>query len=396
MPLTLAFSAKSSQPLTVSVSLPEKSFVIQSTMNMRKADKSVIDQSVLEKRFKSFNNTDYDLKTMDFSSLEADLSIPFSELTKMKNAIALKLNGSNELIAPIIVPPLINHAKADAQTTLSIMISDEKDLHLCDVTTGDVYFKLPESFKKGDKTYIKLLLNNPRLIPWFPAVLIGKDYIEAVKILEQVKPASIVSNNTGIAYKAFELAISWIAGPFLNTTNSYALLTLKEDLNCAGAFISNEINQTQIRKIARPDNFTLLYSIYHPILMMTSRQCFFQQTVGCNKPTIEDGCMLKCTKATTITNVKGIKFAVDKQKGGYPSIYNDEQFLNLDVVNDLADKFDGFFIDLTNIGAGSKAEQDKTQLIRHFEGVLADNETSQSQLKAIVPIYTNAQYVQGL
>ena len=210
------------------------------------------------------------------------------------------------------------------------------------------------------------MLQNPRLIPWFPAVLIGKDYLEAVKILEQVKPKRIVSNNTGIAHKAFQMDIEWIAGPFLNTTNSYALLTLQEELNCAGAFISNEINQMQIKKIARPKNFKLLYSIYHPILMMTSRQCFFQQTVGCKKPSIEDGCMLKCQKATTITNVKGVSFAIDKQKGGYPSIYNDEQFLNLDIVNDLSEQFDEFFIDLTNIGAGSKAEQNKAQLIEHL------------------------------
>ncbi|MFA0401826.1 U32 family peptidase, partial [Vibrio splendidus] len=90
---------------------------------------------------------------------------------------------------------------------------------------------------------------NPRLIPWFPAVLIGKDYDEAVRILEEIKPARIVTNNTGIAYKAYEMGIEWIAGPFMNTTNSHALVTLKEELNCAGAFISNEINKGQIRHI---------------------------------------------------------------------------------------------------------------------------------------------------
>jgi putative protease len=211
-----------------------------------------------------------------------------------------------------------------------------------------------------------------------------------------VKPKRIVTNNTGIAYKAFEMNIDWIAGPFLNTTNSYALLTLKEELNCSGAFISNEINRQQIKKISRPENFKMLYSIYHPILMMTSRQCFFQQTVGCKKPSIEDGCMLKCEKATTITNVKGISFAVDKQKGGYPSIYNDEQFLNFDVVEDLADVFDEFFIDLTDIGAGSKPKQDKVQLIKHFEAFLNGVNTAKNELITMIPVSTNAQYSQGL
>ena len=195
--------------------------------------------------------------------------------------------------------------------------------------------------------------------------------------------------------------ILWISGPFLNTTNSYALLTLKEELECAGAFISNEINRNQIKKIARPENFKMLYSIYHPILMMTSRQCFFQQTVGCNKPSIEDGCMLKCTKATTITNVKGVSFAVDKQRGGYPSIYNHEQFLNSEIVNDLGDLFDEFFIDLTNIGAGSKQEHDKTQLIAYFEKLLSsghrdDHIHAAKQLSELVTLSTNAQYSQGL
>jgi putative protease len=131
-------------------------------------------------------------------------------------------------------------------------------------------------------------------------------------------------------------------------------------------------------------------------LMMTSRQCFFQQTVGCNKPSIEDGCMLKCEKATTITNVKGISFAVDKQKGGYPSIYNHEQFLNIEAVEDLSHLFDEFFIDLTNIGSGSKAEIDKTQLVAHFENVLKGVTESKVELNQLVTISTNAQYQQGL
>jgi putative protease len=248
----------------------------------------------------------------------------------------------------------------------------------------------------GNRKYIDLFLENPKLIPWFPAVLIGKDYLEAVKVLEEVRPKYIVSNNTGIAYKAFEMGIDWVAGPFLNTTNSYALLTLKEDLDCKGAFISNEINRPQIRNIKRPENFKLFYSIYHPILMMTSRQCFFQQTVGCKKPSIEDGCMQSCEKATSITNVKGISFAVDKQKGGYPSIYNHEQFLNVDAVNDFSQLFDEFFIDLTDIGSGSKEKLDKTQLIHHFENVLNGVQESGIQLHEMVTVSTNAQYKQGL
>jgi len=394
--LTLKFTGSLNTPLSVIATTDCNSYEVQSINPLRKSDKSIIDHAALEKRFRSFNNANYSIGSYLFDELESGLSIPFKELTDLKNRLAFLLNNSVEIIAPVEIPTLEKFPKTETEPKLSILIADQKDLHLCDVTDADIYFKLPESFKKDCTKYIDLLIDNPRLIPWLPAVLIGKDYLEAVKILEQVKPKRIVSNNTGIAYKAFEMNIEWIAGPFLNTTNSYALRTLKEELNCSGAFISNEINRMQIKSIARPENFKLLYSIYHPILMMTSRQCFFQQTVGCKKPSIEDGCMLKCEKATTITNVKGISFAIDKQKGGYPSIYNDEQFLNLDIVSDLSGMFDEFFIDLTNIGAGSKEEQDKTELIKYFENLLSGIDGAQTQLNQLVTSSTNAQYVQGL
>ena len=406
--LNLVFSGQVGEPLVLTIQVKAENgrgkttHVIESTEPLKKATQSTLDTNAIKKRFKGFNNARYTIETIDFSRLANNISLPFKELTRLKNKAAFILNDATELVAEVDVPPLLNHPKVqeassvDNKPSMSILIADEKDLHLCEVTEADIYFKLPESFKKGCTKYIDLFLQNPRLIPWFPAVLIGKDYQEAVNVLKHVRPKRIVTNNTGIAYKAFEMGIDWIAGPFLNTTNSYALLTLQEALNCSGAFISNEINRMQIKNIARPKNFKLLYSIYHPILMMTSRQCFFQQTVGCKKPSIEDGCMLKCQKATTITNVKGVSFAIDKQKGGYPSIYNDEQFLNMDVVADLADLFDEFFIDLTNIGAGSKAEANKTQLIKYFERMIAGEDDAKDQLTEMIPQSTMAQYRQGL
>jgi len=397
-PLVLTFSGQLDAPLclTMTIGDHDKVYKAQTSSSLGKASESPITQATLEKRFKNLAENDYRIESFECSGLHDGLTVPFRELTALKNEAASLLNNSIDRVPFVDVPALEKHAKASDKTTMSILIADEKDVHLCDLTDADVYFKVPESLKKGCDKHIELFLCYPRLIPWFPAVLIGKDYDESVRILEEVRPQRIVSNNTGIAYKAYEMGIEWIAGPFLNTTNSYALLTLKEELNCAGAFISNEINRMQIKNIARPSNFKLLYSIYHPILLMTSRQCFFQQTVGCKKPTIEDGCMLTCTKATTITNVKGVSFAVDKQKGGYPSIYNDEQFLNMDIVKDLDDLFDEFFIDLTNIGAGSKPELDKAQLIQHFEHLLSGDEQTPEHLNHMVVQSTHAQYRQGL
>ena len=150
-----------------------------------------------------------------------------------------------------------------------------------------------------------------------------------------------------------------------------------------------------------------MYSIYHPILLMASRQCFFQQSVGCEKPRIDNGCMLSCDKSTSITNLKGDSFAIDKQKAGYPSIYNQDQFLNTDIIDDLADLFDDFMIDLTNIGAGDKESPDKLALIQHFEKLLLvdkgdikgraiEEQAIKASLKSMVPESTNVQYFNGL
>ncbi|MEZ9998843.1 peptidase U32 family protein [Vibrio lentus] len=395
-PVSLSFSAKLGQPFTVTVNTSKENFTVQSKSLLIAAGEKAIDQELLEKRFKAVKSAVHTLESYNYDNLDAGLIIPLKEVSNLKDEIDFVLNGSVDVIKHVDVPALPQHPKVNEKPTMSMLIADVEDLHLCDVTEADVYFKLPESFKKRCNKYIDILAANPRLIPWFPAVLIGKDYDEAVRILEEIKPARIVTNNTGIAYKAYEMGIEWVAGPFMNTTNSHALVTLQEELNCAGAFISNEINKGQIRHIRRPENFKLFYSIYHPILMMTSRQCFFQRTVGCNKPSIEAGCMLKCEKATTITNVKGISFAVDKQKGGYPSIYNHEQFLNHDAVTDFSGLFDEFFIDLTNIGAGSKEVQDKVELIKHFQGLINGVDGSQQNLEQLVEVRTNAQYVQGL
>jgi len=423
-PLTLTFTGEVGSPLTLTVmtedyviskTTTEKKTIVIHTQNLLLAsDKNCIDKEAIEKRFKSFNNAQFNLTELNLDGIPEGVNIPFKDLTALKNKLSSILNNDAPIHPEVILPKLTRYpkqldneeTKSNVKAKLSILISDDTDVNLSQVTDADIYFKLPDAYKRGCTKYIGFLKENPRLIPWFPSVLIGKDFDVALKILEQVKPELIVTNNTGIANRAFELGIKWIAGPFLNTTNSYALLAMKETFNCEGAFISNEINHQQMKTIARPENFKLFYSIYHPILLMTSRQCFFQQSVGCEKPRIDNGCMLSCDKSTSITNLKGVSFAIDKQKAGYPSIYNNDQFLNMEIINDLAQLFDGFMIDLTNIGSGDKASPDKAALIEQFEQLLKIDDNSfdcsdkqasiQTVLNKLVPESTNVQYHNGL
>lgn len=409
MNLSLSFSGAENMPLTVTATIVEASplpdskpvvrvIEIHSDQLLVSTQSSNTTHDDLVKRFKNLNSSQYTLESINSDELAQSLSLSFKSLTTLKNEVARQLNDGQALLPEVLLPTLEKHPKADidAPAALSLLICEESDLHLSEITDADIYFKLPDAYKRGCTKYVDFLDDNPRLIPWFPPVLIGKDFDVAVTILEQVRPELIVTNNTGIAHRAYELGIKWIAGPFLNTTNSYALLALQESFNCSGAFISNEINRQQIQTIARPKNFKMMYSIYHPILLMTSRQCFFQQSVGCEKPRIDNGCMLSCDKSTSITNLKGDSFAIDKQKAGYPSIYNQDQFMNMEIINDLSHLFDGFMIDLTNIGAGDKESPDKAELIRQFELLLAGQHDISNTLDALVPASTNVQYHNGL
>ena len=417
--LRLVFSGDVGQPLTITVTTQETSsltskptentFVVESNELFTKNDKTPIDIATINKRFKSLDNAAFTLTSLDTTQLAANVSISFKALTLLKNEVAYVLNNGQQILPEVVLPKLEHHTKstpkkANARANLSLLICDETDVNLTEVTDADIYFKLPDAYKRDCTYYVAFLRENPRLIPWFPSVLIGKDYAVALNILEQVKPKLIVTSNTGIAHRAYELGIQWIAGPNLNTTNSYAMLAMQQAFNCSGAFVSNEINKQQINSIVRPKNFKMLYSIYHPILLMVSRQCFFQQSVGCEKPRIDNGCMLSCDKSTSITNLKGDTFAIDKQKGGYPSIYNQDQFLNTEIIDDHADLFDDFMIDLTNIGAGDKESPDKAQLISQFEQLLSSDSTTGNELSSMindtlntmVPESTNVQYHNGL
>jgi putative protease len=179
-------------------------------------------------------------------------------------------------------------------------------------------------------------------------------------------------------------------------TNSFSLLCLKENFNCSGAFISNEISQTQIRQLNIPDDFKLYYSIYHPIVLMTSRQCLFHQVVGCGKDQIDDTCISQCEKLATITNLKNEEIHLEKSKGNYQRIFNEMNFLNTDIVTDVSDLFSGFLIDLRDIKTGTQTDTNKSDLIKHFENLLNGNPGSKTELQKMIHSTTNAQYQRGI
>ena len=170
--ISLSFTGKQNQPLTLTIIVADndKTHILETESMLSAAQQLPLNQSVLERCFKNFAFNHFDITDFNCTDLEESLIIPFKEITTLKNQATLLLNHSVKIIPHVNVSELVKHKKRSNKLSLSILIADLKDIGLCNLTQADVYFKLPESLKKGCNKHIDILLNNPRLIPWFPAV----------------------------------------------------------------------------------------------------------------------------------------------------------------------------------------------------------------------------------
>lgn len=405
-PLSIHLSGIKGEPLQVTVKTPEAVFNVFSEsalveIDITKSSTAGINEALLLKRFKAINDTEYFIEDIDLSEFTSNLLIPFKELNLIKNEILFELNGGKHVagyvdFATVDVSKLEKKSDTEITPSLSLLISSEDDLYLCEDTSADIYFQLPNHFENKLLNFVELFKNNKRLIPWFPAVLIGNNYHAGVALLDAVTPERIVTNNTGIAFAAYERGISWTAGPYMNLVNSYSLLCLKDEFNCEGAFISNEISQSQIKKITAPDNFKLTYSISHPIVLMTTIACMFHQVSGCKKNIVDDKCIQRCKNSASITNLKDVSYFIDKEKGGYHTVYNEANFLNTDILEDMGSVFSDFFIDLRDVKTSTKIGLDKLEMVKHFENAIKGDLESITELKKNIYPSTNTQYSRGI
>ncbi|EGQ8283972.1 TPA: U32 family peptidase [Vibrio parahaemolyticus] len=322
-----------------------------------------------------------------------------AEQTKSFDVTSTQVSGSS-LKGSIDVPTLPALPQPDPRQgapKLSVLISSAQEAMLCEYRDIDVYYQLPMGLSGELSAMIELFQANPMLKPWFPAILIGEDYQAARVFLETIQPELLITNNSGVGMIAKELGLGWVAGPQMNTVNSYAFKCLQDEFAASGAFVSNELNMKQMRHIKRPKNMRSFYSIYHPNTLLTSRQCLFQQTEGCRKVKVNKGCLKRCDKRTSIINLKDNPYVVQKQKGSHNSIYSEHNVLNLQVLHDLPQLFTDVLIDLRDIQTETKVSASKPELIDAFLALLEEySEQAVQTLNAMIQPTANSQYLKGL
>lgn len=386
--------AEIGSPLKITIISTNTSFTLYSTRSLtttgRKSQKPLTEDT-LKLAFGLLSAYGYSLSSFSVHHLEKNVFLPASNLTSLKREVIARLNGCDRFTPPVETSRK-KTVPAPSRPRLSVTVTAPKDCSHFDPNAIDIFCQLPEYLDGKHDEYRKFFSDTPHVIPLFPSILIGSNFTAAAKLLKEIQPEKIVTNNSGIAYHAWKLGIEWVAGPCLNITNSLTLECLQKIFNCAGAFISNELSRMQLKVIQPPKQLDLYYSIYHPLQLMTSRQCFFHQVSGCDKDRFDDQCLQQCARTASLIDMDGEAFVISKTRNNHNRIYSAASFLNLAIINDMGNKFTGFHLDLTGPGK----LDDKTGLADLFMARINGSEKFNSEIEKRVSPATCTQYRKGI
>lgn len=392
-PLRIEISGKYDEHMQIKVISSDITFSLQSEIKLSKIGQAHINKELLTNKFSSINDSAYYIKDIDFNNVEEKLYIPFKELTRIKREILFVLNDSRASYTPVKQTKLTKTFSNASKPNLSILLSKPVEIN-SDIDIETVYYQLPNAIHHNIDQLLNLFQKNSKLIPWFPTIIIDQNYEAAIKFLDTLKPPLIVSNNIGLGYAAYKRNIKWIAGPYLNIVNSYSLLCLKEEFNCSGAFVSNELNKLQIHGIKKPDDFDLHFSIYHPTILMTSRLCLNHQINNCLKEVMDEKCLTNCATSSEISNSKNQSSYITKSIGNYHEMYHETHYLNTQVINDYSNLFSEFMIDIRDIKTKTEINTHNQKLISAFKNHVEGN--SKDGLENVIHPTTCKQYLKGI
>lgn len=353
-----------------------------------------IGSKMLLKKLKAIDDTEYRIENITVSRDLSKAYLSFSEIAYLKRRILIALNGGRDNIRAVEVEKVKSAGRVVSKGKLAILISSLDQYESIKDDSIEIYFKIPAGLSGCYDQIVEILRPRADLLLWFPSIMIGDDYLAAVKLIKEIAPRLIVTDNSGIAVEASASGISWIAGPSFNIVNSYAIEALRDRFNCQGVFLSSELNREQLRSITDPIGVELCYSIYHPIRLMTTRQCVIQQTEGCYKDIIDRDCIDSCSRSSSIVDKRGRSILVDKRIGDITTLYNDKSYLNLEIIDDIPDTFSRFFIEIKEFDR--EEEINIGDMITLFSKAIDGDQYAIESLYKMINLTTNKQYRKGI
>lgn len=320
--ITIFIEGKEGEPLKVTFVTATRNIELTSTTTLTNAKKYPLTKEIIEKKLNLRDSPLLEISSIDCSKLAENLFLPMNELSQIKHMALEKLSKSNTTSDDVNI--IIHEKTFNPHFSLNfsngVFIDNFEDLSISIPQSSRFILELPSSLEKRYDDYIELFKSRKDIVPYFPSILIGKNYEMSIKFLSAIKPQLIITDNIGIGFEAAKNGIQWIAGHLLNIANSLAVKCIMKYGGCAGAFFSPELNIKEIKNIPVPHYFSKWYLLSSTSFLMSTRQCIIRNCIPCKKQTSDEDCLWSCNKSVVL-QLQSKEIYVIKRKGFYTQLY---------------------------------------------------------------------------
>ena len=355
------------EPLRAVFRCQDRSAEVRSSIPLAPAQNRGLSEESIRTQFQKSGDPLLVLGKLTCHGLESPLFLPVKELNQMRRSALEALSAPEPA-------PQVPHLQYQPHTekSLAVLVSDADDARLfadrCDYVFVEWLPGCKVQFEKN-------------IYPWIPAFVEDSVVPEYLEMLDS-RPGIVVSDNVGLGLEAERRGLRWIAGPMLNSTNSYALKAYNELSHAFGAFLSDELNRQQLSEISSPAGFKLFIQVFGPITMMTTRQCLLASAGRCRsgRNKFTEACRF-CSGYETFYDEKEIPFHIVKSPGYINRVFNDALLFIPEALNQAA--VDCFLLDFRALPFIHMSQEDKLAIFDYFGGDRSLAERAKSACHAI-------------
>lgn len=352
-----AVRAEEGKPLKAVFSLGSRSVEVCSSVPLERAVNRGLTAEGIKTQFEKSGDPLLRLGSLTAEGLEQGFFLSVRELNGMRREALDKLvSGEN---CSQVRPEHIGY-EVVRNKKLAVLVSSPEDRRLFEGCADMI-------FTEGEN--------------WFAPFIPDSELPAATEALEK-KPEYIVSDNVGIGLRAAEMGIKWIAGPMLNSTNSYALRAYREVAGASGAFLSQELNSEQLKQITAPEDFLLFAQAFGPITMMSTRQCLIASAGKCRsgRNRFTEKCR-NCSAYEKFYDEKNIPFHVVKTPGQINRVFNDSLFFLPELCRDV--NADYLLLDFRQLPFVSFTDWEKKEIFNYFASLIKTGKNDRDKGDAV-------------
>ncbi len=353
-----AVKAEPGKPLEACFSSAGRSVTVYSSSVPEKAVNRGLSAESIRTQFEKSGDSRFCLGNLTAEGLESGIFLPVKELNSMRREALEKLSAGNA-VNPVCEPEHISF-EVRRSKKIAVLVSSSEDRTLFE-NCADMIFAEGEN--------------------WFPPFIPDSEIPDCIRALEK-RPDWIVSDNVGIGLRAAEMGIRWIAGPMLNSTNSYAVKAYAECAKASGAFLSQELNSSQLGEISAPADFLLFIQAFGPVTMMTTRQCLIASAGRCRsgRNRFSEKCA-GCSASERFYDEKNIPFHVVKTPGQVNRVFNDSILFLPEVCREV--NADYILLDFRKLPFMDYTDREKKEIFNYFSTLIRTGKNDREKSDAV-------------